>query len=354
MKPHEESQALLNRQASDWVEILKRGREEDRASFAQWLMESPRHVRDYLLMETLDAELAALESVPEHGLEESLPASEDVIALRERRAGAIAAGGRPRLRRWAYRSRRIALAAGLMLAIGAGWFVTRPFWGWTDLRTALGEQRSVELPDGSLVHLNTLSHVKVRLGSSARDVRLLAGEAVFKVHHDPARPFKVLTDHATIEAIGTQFDVSRRHDNTVVAVLEGRVRVQADRSSGSGRAADAQQTSAGSTDLASGEGIRVGRNGTMDRRGLPSVGDSVAWRQRRLIFHEETLGHIAAEFNRYNRVPQLRVGDEALRQRQYSGAFDADDPHALVEVLSQYADLAFDSTAEEILIRPRH
>ena len=73
--------------------------------------------------------------------------------------------------------------------------------------------------------LNTHSRVAVRLGAHAREVRLLRGEALFHVAHDPSRPFLVSTDDAVVQAVGTQFDVYRRDDGTVVAVLEGRVNV---------------------------------------------------------------------------------------------------------------------------------
>ena len=54
---------------------------------------------------------------------------------------------------------------------------------------------------------------------------MLRGEALFRVHHDAGRPFRVYTDDAIVQAVGTQFDVYRRDDGTVVSVLEGRVDV---------------------------------------------------------------------------------------------------------------------------------
>jgi transmembrane sensor len=40
---------------------------------------------------------------------------------------------------------------------------------------------------------------------------------------DPVRPFKVRVGDATIVAIGTEFDVQRASDRTIVSVTEGRV-----------------------------------------------------------------------------------------------------------------------------------
>ncbi|MEJ1960797.1 MAG: FecR domain-containing protein [Gammaproteobacteria bacterium] len=99
------------------------------------------------------------------------------------------------------------------------------FSGWKQYSTAVGEQRVIELQDGSTVRLNTQSRIAVRLSEHTRDIRLISGEAIFKVHHDTARPFRVHTLGAFIQAVGTEFNVYRRADRTKVAVLEGRVQI---------------------------------------------------------------------------------------------------------------------------------
>jgi transmembrane sensor len=43
-----------------------------------------------------------------------------------------------------------------------------------------------------VVYLNTHSRVAIRLASGEREIRLLGGEALFRVHHDPSRPLRVL------------------------------------------------------------------------------------------------------------------------------------------------------------------
>ena len=45
--------------------------------------------------------------------------------------------------------------------------------------------------DGSIVYLNARSRIRVDFSREARDVELDQGEAVFKVAHDTARPFRV-------------------------------------------------------------------------------------------------------------------------------------------------------------------
>src|SRR5262249_7480712 len=90
---------------------------------------------------------------------------------------------------------------------------------------AVEEQRSAVLGDGSLVTLNTASSFEVRMIKDHRIVKLLAGEALFKVAYDSARPFDVTTGDTTVRAVGTQFDVNHRPTSTTVTVVEGRVAV---------------------------------------------------------------------------------------------------------------------------------
>lgn len=47
----------------------------------------------------------------------------------------------------------------------------------------------------------------MRFTETGRDIRLLSGEALFKVHPDPARPFRVSTPDAMIQAHNARGDV---------------------------------------------------------------------------------------------------------------------------------------------------
>jgi transmembrane sensor len=225
-----------------------------------------------------------------------------------------------------------------------------PLFGLTgqSFATGVGEQRTIALADGSIVQLNTNSRLRVNLSEKQRDIRLLNGEAIFKVHRDSARPFRVLTGDAVIQAIGTEFNVHSGTGRTNVSVLEGAVRI----STSNDQALPVGSSAQRETQLAAGEEASI-VTGRIIKNKAPDVSETVAWRQRRLIFRADTLGDIASEFNRYNRAPQVRLNNPALAQRRYTGTFDADDPGALALLLSQEADLAIDSTENEIVVHYR-
>jgi ferric-dicitrate binding protein FerR (iron transport regulator) len=61
------------------------------------------------------------------------------------------------------------------------------------------------------------------LRGGPRDIELLSGQALFDVAKDPGRPFVVRSGGTEVRAVGTQFDVYKKHHGVVVTVIEGRV-----------------------------------------------------------------------------------------------------------------------------------
>ncbi|MCF6196579.1 MAG: FecR domain-containing protein, partial [Emcibacter sp.] len=88
-------------------------------------------------------------------------------------------------------------------------------------RTATGEQRTVQLADGSTVYLNTHSKIKVDFSGDIRKIHLLQGEARFDVAKDKNRPFIVETSRGNIRAVGTSFNVYDSAEMVEVLVFEG-------------------------------------------------------------------------------------------------------------------------------------
>src|SRR5262249_7420820 len=129
------------------------------------------------------------------------------------------------------------LAASLVIACVLGLVARESLFPANDFRTAVGEQRSLELPDGSLVYLNARSTVTLEFDDSMREIRLTEGEALFKVARDSKRPFQVRTRDALVRALGTQFNVASESSGTRVAVLEGRVQVASVHDPGAPKAA---------------------------------------------------------------------------------------------------------------------
>jgi transmembrane sensor len=355
MKEHSEDQPEVIDQALEWLETLSHGKGESEAFF-NWLTESPRHVEVFIQAMTLEQRIAQV--APEQWA--ALATTSQNPSAPDELANVVSFNGRMLLptrsepkRRW----RLAAIAAGVAILGIAGWRLPQLLWGWQDYTTAVGEQRTIQLQDGSVVELNTASHLQVRLSAQVRELRLLDGEALFKVQHDRLHPFRVHTADATIQAVGTEFNVYRRTGATTVSVLEGSVQVAPENYSRPVATAPESHIKAAAATtapaaLSAGEQADIGGDGQVKLHSKINAARVTAWQQRRLIFDEETLAHIAAEFNRYNHR-HFHIEDPEVGDRRFSGIFDADDPESLALLLARDGRFAVDRTPNEIAIRTR-
>lgn len=331
---------LLAHQAAQWMEILKTGAEHDRQKFDRWLRQSPLHVAHFLEITALGRAIADLDPTRDEDIDAILMRIQPQrLHLSDRTSW----WNRLTQDQASRRSWKVpgALAASILIGVGAFWLAGVTPWRTERIDTAIGEQRSVTLSDGSLVALNTASTLRIDYSEMQREVDLDLGEAVFKVTHDPKRPFEVHTRLATIRAIGTQFNVYQRPNDVLVSVLEGRIRVM------SAHGADTQI-------LGLGQEARVLPNGRIVRLARADVSKTLAWRQRRLSFDEAPLEEIVREFNRYNAALKFRIEGVPNNAYHFGGIYDAGDPESLAQVLEREPGLVVERRKGEILVRGKY
>ncbi|MGR9053917.1 MAG: FecR family protein, partial [Gammaproteobacteria bacterium] len=82
------------------------------------------------------------------------------------------------------------------------------FW-FADYHAGVGEQRTVQLADGSIVYLNSSGAFNETFGAPERIIELIEGEAEFVVAKDVQRPFTVLANGYDVTALGTDFIVKK-------------------------------------------------------------------------------------------------------------------------------------------------
>jgi transmembrane sensor len=258
--------------------------------------------------------------------------------------------------------RQLRIAASIVtfsLVLGA--LLWTQLFGAPTYATAVGEQRSIVLPDGSTIELNSRSKITVQYSQEARAVDLLEGQALFHVAKDHARPFIVRSDGTRVRAVGTQFDVYKKNGGTIVTVVEGRVAILINRD---------RETVAASVDpdpspsalsslsddedqrtsilLSAGEQLIVSQN-TVRKADHPNMASATAWTQRQLVFESESLSDVAEEFNRYNER-QLVIEDPKLYDFHISGVFSSTDPQSLIRFLRERPGVHVIETASEIRV----
>lgn len=355
---------LQAQQASAWVSALAGTRDsglgtpgnDRRKEFVAWLKESPLNVREFLLAWSIDQRLDQLDSQRRVDIDALLAQINPQLARfpagqSPPQPDAIHSGRR----KWPYQ-----LAAGIAALCLVGWWTLfGQQSGWEEFATGTGEQRALQLEDGSVVHLNAQSRIALNFSAEARDVRLIEGEALFEVYHE-SRPFRVLTRDAVIRDIGTRFNVYSRADGVKVAVIEGSVELTPAPPALAGTSTPSTQAqgaagsqAAASRVLIADQQAQIDRNGVVTVGTVPDISETTAWWQRRLVYRNEALARIVEDFNRYNRRRIRLVGDEVM-QRSYTGVFNADDPESLAQALANDPALTVERLADQtIVVRAR-
>ncbi|MDR1743000.1 MAG: FecR domain-containing protein [Dysgonamonadaceae bacterium] len=99
---------------------------------------------------------------------------------------------------------------------------------FNQLIVPLGKRATLTLPDNSHLTVNAGSRVVFPniFDKDKREI-FIDGEAYIDVAKDATRPFIVKTDHLTLEALGTAFDVNTYRQDKIhyVALVEGLVRI---------------------------------------------------------------------------------------------------------------------------------
>ena len=93
-----------------------------------------------------------------------------------------------------------------------------------------GEYQLVILPDGSKVWVNSASSLRYPTTFTGNERKVeLTGEAYFEVAHNPAKPFRVVSNSQTVEVLGTHFNINSYDDEPAIktTLLEGKVKVTA-------------------------------------------------------------------------------------------------------------------------------
>jgi transmembrane sensor len=345
-KRHRQDEHASNAEhAAAWLARIKEGRPEDKSAFLRWLKRSPQNIGETLLATSTDIVLRQYFKNRRIDVE-SEPRASNVIHV---------AAGRVTTRRTLPALRKFqALGAGLGLAVAASLvLLIQPglmdWWREKTYVTSVGEQRTIELADGSSVAINASSRVRVRYSESARDVYLEDGQALFSVAKDPQRPFRVRVGGSIVQAVGTKFDVRRRSGHTRVAVAEGVVGIARDFERSTMTVASRPTLAR----VSAGEAVSILAPGHITLPTPVRIAEIGLWQQRRLVFADSTLAEIAEEFARYKEQPTLRIEGEALRARRLSGVFDADSPEALLIFFAADPSVEIDRGQTEIIIRAR-
>jgi transmembrane sensor len=220
--------------------------------------------------------------------------------------------------------------------------------------TAVGEQASYELADGTRISLNTNSRVTVSYSASNRLLYLDRGELHVTVTRDKLRPLSVLVGERVVQAVGTEFNIEITGEQRVeLVVTEGVVMVGID--AGSVAAGNSQgplvltQTA---TPVAAGQEVVIDSNDDPDEPvaaediDADDIAVKLSWREGNLIFRGESLEEAVSEVGRYTEVQFIFLDEESKKVR-VAGLFKAGDVEGLLAALRQNFNISYEWIADD-------
>lgn len=306
----------LHQEAIAWVARLSNpgATAEDRQAFEQWRAQNPAHAHAYEKIARVWQESALDEAATE--------------VDRHASAGI----GHPCARRGA----GWAVAACLAVIVVGGISLDLPTRLQADYDTAVGERRTIHLPDRSSVTLNTQTAIAVAFDDDIRRVRVLKGEAFFQVARDVNRPFIVESEETVTRAVGTEFVVRHESRTDRVTVVEGVIEVRARQAH-----AAVQQLTAGM--MVAAEAGRLGQPQSVN----PSVAS--AWLKGLLIVDEASLARVIDEVRRYH-PGAIIVMNRRLDEMRVTGTYRLDDPSAVLYHLTKTFPLQTVALSDRLIL----
>lgn len=245
----------------------------------------------------------------------------------------LAASPMPRVAVWKEPARapqpwmRVAAAAVLCVVIAIG-----AIWLWPDpaYTTEIGEQRIVNLEDGTRVSMNSGTRMSVAYTNDERRIVLKEGEAYFEVAHNASVPFIVIAGAHRVTAVGTAFAVRRDNDRTSVTLVEGAVTVAPGGPSGE---TAVPGTASSSIPLVAGQRLTFAA-AEAPQLDMPRLDTVTAWRRGELIFDEMLLADAIAEMNRYDKTP-IVVDDPNIASLPVSGIYRTGDSTGFARIVAR-------------------
>lgn len=208
------------------------------------------------------------------------------------------------------------------------------------IRIPRGGEYVARLEDGTVIHLNADSELKVPLDFGKTDRKVwLKGEAFFDVARDEDRLFTVHTDRANVSVLGTEFDVRVYPDERemVTTLVTGKVELK------SSKAVE---------QLEPGEQSRIGTEGRI-RTEKVNVYPYIAWQTGRMVFENERLEKIMTELQRWYDFEIFYTNPEVKEMRFTIDLLKYEDVSKVLNLMEKMEKVTFAQQGRAVVVRQR-
>lgn len=205
---------------------------------------------------------------------------------------------------------------------------------------AKGEKKTILLPDGSQVILNSNSRISYSKNFKNKRELELTGEAYFEVKKNPEKPFLVETEKIKTRVLGTSFNIKAyKNSQTKVSVNTGKVEVELKEISEKLILIKNQQLSL----INSAEPLLSKDNSE----------DFIAWTKNTIVLKNTSLGETAKILENWYDI-EISFTDKELQELKISGKFKDEKLINILKSIAIVKQLEIDFlTEKQILIREK-
>lgn len=324
---------LVEQEAAEWIMRLQRDSVSatDIDNFKKWQAQSTRHKDIFKDLSQFWDGLDFVEQLTDYAQNDAAvePLRQDRTARRMSLAKRVFKG---------------AIAASIIAVISVPTYnyATKEDRHFTaSYATEIGEQETIDLPDGSQIILNTNSAISVTYSKLSREIFLSRGEAFFDVEPNKSKPFSVNTNEGTVTAVGTAFSVHLTEGKLDVLVTEGRVALSVTPT----QAVDSAQGRNDQMSIPQVLEVSAGQSAVLDN-GIQMIAmvqplafeKEIDWQDGELSFNGETLEQVIQEVSRYTDLTIEITGND-LRSQRIVAYYKVGDIERLFEALNIMANV---------------
>lgn len=302
------------------------------AFWAEWQQQHPDQVAELQEAVEIVRAIHAGSPVPEHAAADTWARVIASIEAAPKKTKVV-----PMARSWKRWLAYAALVAGVAIGAVVAWQLT--VVKQVEIHTAMGELRTIELPDHSVVKLNVNSALRYSNrwpGSKPREV-WLSGEAFFTVTHQTNdQAFIVHTNDVDIHVVGTEFNVNTRRIQTQVVLDKGVVQLTL----------NGPEAAARKAPITMKPGDMVTWSATTAALAAKKVDpeDYSSWRTRMLHFNDASIPEVIRSLQE-NIGITIELTDTSLNSQTFTGSVPLDNVDVFFKTLSRSFDVKIEQTA---------
>ena len=271
------------------------------------------------------AETAARMKAPDAETERLWPHLQDAVKQESDRK--VLPAPHTRRRWWWYSAAAAAAVAALVIFLWSPWD-KMPLL----VQTGIGEQKTVTLPDGSIIKMNAASELQIETADWSEVRRVtLHGDAFFDVKSNPEAPFYVITPNGKVTVLGTTFSVFDREKGYEVACFRGLVKVESEGLS---------------IELPTSRKIASTGTGTWLNSEV-NEGDTPAWIKGETVFTNAALTTVIAELERQY---DITINSKVDGNQQFTGAFPNKNLNLALEIVCKSLHLKYQADGKNIIL----